>query len=64
MMKRRHPGRDYLVALIQSAAGIVVCLAAVRMNGTLFADVHCVDLFSQVFKLMLAMHSQEQQPGC
>lgn len=55
MMKCPRPGRDFLVALMLSAAAVVVCLASARMNGSLFAGVYRVDLFSQVFKVILAM---------
>ena len=55
MAARPNPRRDYFIALFFAAAGVIVTLIAVRMEGTLFFDVYRVDLFSQVFKVMLAM---------
>jgi NADH-quinone oxidoreductase subunit N len=55
MLARPNPRRDYLLALFLAATGIVVTLAAVRCEGTLFFEVFKVDLYSQVFKVMLAV---------
>jgi NADH-quinone oxidoreductase subunit N len=55
MLAHPNPRRDYLVAFFLAALGVVVTVTAVRMEGTLFFDVYRVDLFSQVFKVMLAM---------
>jgi NADH-quinone oxidoreductase subunit N len=52
--KTPAPGRDFRVALGLAALGVIVCLAGVRLEGSLFADVYRVDLFSQLFKLMLS----------
>ena len=54
LLVRPNPKRDFFIALILAALGVVVCLASVRLEGTLFFDVYRVDLFSQVFKLILA----------
>jgi NADH-quinone oxidoreductase subunit N len=55
MAPRPNPRRDYLIALLLSGVGVVVCLGAVRLEGSLFFEAYRVDLFSQVFKVMLAM---------
>jgi NADH-quinone oxidoreductase subunit N len=55
MVARPNPRRDYWVALTMAMAGVVVSLAAVRSQGTLFFQTYRIDLFSQVFKLLLAM---------
>ena len=55
MSNRSDPRRDYYVALILSALGVVVCLATVNLEGSLFFNTYRVDLFSQVFKLILAL---------
>jgi NADH-quinone oxidoreductase subunit N len=52
---RPNPRRDYFVALFMAGVGMVVALACVRLEGTLFFEAYRVDLFSQVFKVMLAM---------
>ena len=38
-----------------AALGVVVCLASVNAEGYLFVKAYRVDLFSQVFKVMLAL---------
>jgi NADH-quinone oxidoreductase subunit N len=55
MVPRPNPRRDYFLALIMSFVGVMVCLLSVRLEGTLFLGVYRLDLFSQVFKLLLAM---------
>jgi NADH-quinone oxidoreductase subunit N len=54
LLARSNPKRDFFIALVLATAGVVVCLASVKLKGTLFFDVYRVDLFSQVFKLILA----------
>ncbi|MFO7708640.1 MAG: NADH-quinone oxidoreductase subunit N [Desulfobacterales bacterium] len=46
--------RDYLTALFLAAGGLVIALASVRLDGTLFFGTYRVDLFSQVFKVLVA----------
>ncbi|MCU0539543.1 MAG: NADH-quinone oxidoreductase subunit N [Desulfobacterales bacterium] len=46
--------RDYLAALFLAAGGLLVALASVRLDGTLFFGTYRVDLFSQVFKVLVA----------
>jgi NADH-quinone oxidoreductase subunit N len=45
----------YWTALALAGVGIAVCLAAVPGSASLFAGTYQVDLFSQVFKVLLAM---------
>ncbi len=47
--------RDYLTAISLSAMGVGVCIAGVTLSGDLFRDTYRVDLFSQVFKTLLAL---------
>ncbi|MEJ2365899.1 MAG: NADH-quinone oxidoreductase subunit N, partial [Deltaproteobacteria bacterium] len=54
LLARSNPKRDFFIALVLATVGVVVCLASVRLEGTLFFNVYRVDLFSQVFKLVLA----------
>jgi len=54
MVLRSNPKRDFFIALLLATVGVVVCLASVKLEGTLFFNVYRVDLFSQVFKLVLA----------
>lgn len=51
----RRPFRNSATALFLSAAGVVVCVAGVRLEGELFYGTYRLDLFSQVFKTLLAM---------
>lgn len=55
MRGRPNPGRDHFFAFCSASVGVVVCLAAVRLEGTFFSDVYRVDLFSQIFKSLLSM---------
>jgi len=55
MVARPNPRRDYFIALLLGSIGVVVALASVKLEGTLFFEAYRVDLFSQVFKVMLAM---------
>jgi NADH-quinone oxidoreductase subunit N len=50
-----NPRRDYFAALCLSVVGVLVCLASVRLHGTIFFGAYRVDLFSQVFKSILSM---------
>ena len=53
MVRHPNPGRDYALALALSAVGVLVSVAAVRAEGILFHDVYRVDLFSQLFKILI-----------
>ncbi|MGA7145635.1 MAG: NADH-quinone oxidoreductase subunit N [Desulfobacterales bacterium] len=55
MMRRVKPEQLYFIALVLASVGVGVCLACVRLTGDLFAGTYRVDLFSQVFKVMLSM---------
>jgi NADH-quinone oxidoreductase subunit N len=52
---RPNPRRDYFGALFLSGVGVLVCLASVKLHGTIFFEAYRVDLFSQVFKSILSM---------
>ena len=54
MLVRPNPKRDYFVALVLVSIGVAVCAASVRLEGGVFFGVDRVDLFSQVFKVILA----------
>jgi NADH-quinone oxidoreductase subunit N len=54
MNSASRPVRDYRAAVLLSAIGLGVALAAVKSDGDLFAAAYRVDFFSQVFKVLLA----------
>lgn len=47
--------RDYGVALILAVAGVAAAAACISMSGDLFHNAYRVDLFSQAFKVCLAL---------
>jgi len=55
MVKQANPRRDYFAAMVLAALGVLVCLLNVNQEGYLFFEAYRVDLFSQVFKVMLSM---------
>ena len=55
MVKQANPRRDYFTAMVLAALGVLVCLLNVNQEGVLFFEAYRVDLFSQVFKVMLFM---------
>jgi len=55
MARRVRPEQVYFIALVLASVGVGVCLACVRLTGDLFLETYRVDLFSQVFKVMLSM---------
>ena len=55
MGKRTASGRDYQVAMILAALGVIICLGTVHQEALLFFKALRVDLFSQVFKVLLAL---------
>jgi NADH-quinone oxidoreductase subunit N len=55
LVKRSSSRRDFIAAMIAALLAIVVSLAALKSEGRLFAQAYQVDLFSQVFKALLAM---------
>lgn len=54
MVGRATPGTDYIVALSAAAVGVAVTAAAVKLEGSLFVGSYRIDLFSQVFKVILS----------
>jgi NADH-quinone oxidoreductase subunit N len=55
MLPRAKARRDYFSALFLAAAGILVCLISVKSEGVLFFNAYQVNLFSQVFKVLLSL---------
>jgi NADH-quinone oxidoreductase subunit N len=55
MAKQSNPRRDYLTALFLAVLGVVICLVSIRQDGLLFFEAYRVDLFSQVFKVLLSI---------
>jgi NADH-quinone oxidoreductase subunit N len=53
--RRIRPEQVYFIALVLVSVGVGVCLACVRLTGDLFSGTYRIDLFSQVFKVMLSM---------
>ena len=53
--KNVQPKRCFSYALILSALGAVLTILCARQQGTLFFEAYRVDLFSQVFKSLLAI---------
>ncbi len=54
-LPRTHARRDYFSALFLAAGGVLVCLLTVRSGGLLFFNTYRIDLFSQVFKVLLSL---------
>ena len=55
MSKQNNARRDYFTALILAIVGVAICLASIRFEGLLFLEAYQVDLFSQVFKVLLSI---------
>src|SRR5512135_1419330 len=55
IQKRTEPRRLYNYALILSGIGLFITVCCARQQGMLFFDAYKVDLFSQVFKILLAV---------
>jgi len=55
MAKQNNPRRDYFTALFLAVLGMVICLVSIRQEGLLFFEAYRVDLFSQVFKVLLSI---------
>jgi NADH-quinone oxidoreductase subunit N len=55
MVAEPNPRRDFFIALFVAALGVPVSIASAKLSGTLFAEAYRVDLFSQVFKVILAV---------
>ena len=55
LAKHNDPRRDYFFALVLAILGVVICLVSIRQQGLLFLEAYRVDLFSQVFKVLLSI---------
>lgn len=55
LLSRSNPRRDFRVALFLTAGGVATTLGVVNGEGLFFSQVYRVDLFSQVFKVFLAV---------
>ena len=55
MMPRKNSRRDYFSALFLAAGGVLVCLITVNSEGLLFINAYQIDMFSQVFKVLLSL---------
>ncbi|MBI4772974.1 MAG: NADH-quinone oxidoreductase subunit N [Deltaproteobacteria bacterium] len=54
MISRPNAKRDYITALVLALPAVLVTLACVKLHGG-FSQFYRVDLFSQIFKVLLAM---------
>jgi NADH-quinone oxidoreductase subunit N len=54
-MTRANGRRDFSAAMFLAALGVAVTLGAVRLEGSFFHGAYRVDLFSQLFKLLLSV---------
>ena len=55
MAKPNNPWRNFLTAWLLAALGVIISLTAMRQEGLLFFQAYRVDLFSQVFKVLLSI---------
>ncbi len=55
MLPPTRARRDYFSALFLAAGGVLVSLMTVRSGGLLFFNTYQIDLFSQVFKVLLSL---------
>jgi NADH-quinone oxidoreductase subunit N len=55
LLPKIDPQRDYVTALALSAIGIGVAFAGINQQGDMFVQVYRIDLFSQVFKVLLSV---------
>ncbi|MBM4286650.1 MAG: NADH-quinone oxidoreductase subunit N [Deltaproteobacteria bacterium] len=55
LRKQEKPQNDFQVFLSLSGVGILVCVLSLFQQGELFFAAYKVDLFSQIFKLALAL---------
>lgn len=53
--RQAEPRKLYRWAVILSGIGLLVTVLGARLNGMLFFDAYRVDLFSQVFKIFIAL---------
>ena len=55
MAKQNDPKQPFYAALFLAAIGVVICLVSIQQEGILFSQAYRVDLFSQVFKVLLSI---------
>jgi len=55
VQRKSEPKRLYGMAVILSGVGVLVAVLCARFEGMVFFDAYRVDLYSQVFKLLLAL---------
>ncbi|MGD2187239.1 MAG: NADH-quinone oxidoreductase subunit N [Desulfobacterales bacterium] len=55
MMPRTKSRRNYFSALLMAAAGVALCLITVKSEGLLFFNTYQINLFSQIFKVLLSL---------
>ena len=55
MMPSAKSGRCYFSAFLLAAVGVLICLFTVKSEGLLFFNTYRIDLFSQVFKVLMSL---------
>ena len=55
IMPRSTSRGNYFGALFLAAAGAAICLITVKLEGSLFFNAYQVNLFSQIFKVLLSL---------
>ena len=55
LFSKPNPQRDFLTALALSGIGVGMAFASISQQGDMFSQAYRIDLFSQVFKALLAM---------
>ncbi len=55
LLPKGNAQHDYLAALALSAVGIGVAFSGINQQGDMFSHAYRIDLFSQVFKVLLAI---------
>jgi NADH-quinone oxidoreductase subunit N len=54
LLPKADAQRDYVTALALSAIGIGVAFSGINQQGDMFVQAYRIDLFSQVFKILLS----------
>jgi len=55
LQRKPEPKRVYMWAVMLSGVGVLVAVLSARLEGMVFFDAYRVDLYSQVFKVLLAV---------
>jgi NADH-quinone oxidoreductase subunit N len=55
LLPKTDAQRDYVTALALSAIGIGVAFSGINQQGNMFVQVYRIDLFSQIFKILLSV---------